>query len=106
MHSLGLDNIVVSDYRGILGDVLDANEGGAIPMGPQCVQDVLLVVIQRKPSMRKSEHSVVVGTMPGEKAGAAGRASGRGAECMPEQYPLAGKFLQVRRRDIESIGLN
>jgi len=90
MHSRGLDNIVVSNYRGILGDVLHANESGSISIGPQCMQDMLLVVIERKPSMRKSEHSVVVRTMPSQKTGAAGRASGRGAECMPEQYPLAG----------------
>ena len=106
MISRGLDNFVVTNYRGILGDVLDAYESGAISMRPQCVQNVLLVIVQGKAAVRQPEHAIVVGTMPGQKAGAAGRARRRGAEWMPEQDPFAGKLLQVRRRDIESVGLN
>ena len=56
--------------------------------------------------MRKAEHPVIVRAMPGQEAGTAGRTSGCSVEGMPEQNPLAGEFLQVRRGDVESVWLN
>src|SRR5579871_717028 len=56
--------------------------------------------------MRKAEHPVIVRAMPGKQAGAAGRTRRRGIECMTEQNPHAGKLLQVRRWNVESVWLN
>jgi hypothetical protein len=56
--------------------------------------------------MGQPEHAVVVAVEAGQQAGAAAGAGRRRAERLAEENALVGQQLDVRGRDLESIGLD
>jgi hypothetical protein len=73
--------------------MLNADENGTISVRSQCVKDVLLIVIQGEAAVREPQHSVIVGTMSGQEAGAARRARWRNVEGVSKQDPFGGELL-------------
>ncbi len=53
------DLIVADDLR-IFRDMLHSGKGGTIAVRPQPMKQVLVVVVQRKPAMRQTQHPVVM----------------------------------------------
>ncbi len=100
------DDLVVADHPGVERDVLLADQDRAVAGGAQRVDPVLLVVVQLPAAVGEAEHAVVVAVEPGEQAGATAGAGRRGAEGLPEEHPLVGQHLDVRRRHLEAVGLD
>src|SRR5216684_8514137 len=77
-----------------------------IALFAQRVQQVLVVVIQRKPAMRQAKHTCAVRILARQQACAARRACWCSAECLAEQYSLFGQALNVWRWNSMTIGLH
>src|SRR5260370_31009193 len=77
-----------------------------IALFAQRVQEVLVVVIQRKPAMRQAKHTGAVRILARQQTCAARRACWRSAECLAEQYALFGHALNVWRWNSMTIGLH
>jgi hypothetical protein len=106
MSAIDLDHAVVADHVGALGDVLLADEDRVVAGGPQRVDDVLAVVVQRPAAVGEPEHSVRVPVLPGQQARPRRRTRRRGAEGLAKKDPLVRETLYVRRRDGMPVGLH
>ena len=104
--ALYLDNPVVADGLGFSGDVLYADQRGAITGLAQRVQDVLAVVVEREATMGQAQHPAGVGALAGEQGRAAGRAGRCRARALPEQDTLFGQSLQVGGRHGVAVRLH
>src|SRR5260370_28846060 len=76
-----------------------------ITLFAQRVQQVLVIVIQRKPAIRQAEHTSTVRILARQQACAARRARWCYEECLAEQYALFSQSLNVWRWNSMTIGL-
>src|SRR5215208_2350323 len=68
------------------------------------MDDVVAVVVEREAAVGEADHSVGVGVLAGQQAGAAPRTGRSGAEGLAEDDTLLGQTLDVGRPDSVSVG--
>jgi len=100
------DQLVVADHARVDRDVLLADQGRVVSGLAQRVDPVLAVVVERPAAMGEAEHPIVVAMEAREQAGTAAGAGRRCAESLAEESSLVGEELDVRGRDLESVGLD
>ena len=84
-------HFVVTDGGGLLGDVLHADQRRTIAVRPQRMQDMLVVIVQRKPAVRQAEHAVLMRTLAGQQAARLGEQVGAASERPAETEALTAK---------------
>src|SRR3954452_20315977 len=60
LHALRFYDLVVSNVGRIFGDMLNANQSGAIAVRPQPVEQMLTIVVQPESSVSQADHAVLV----------------------------------------------
>jgi hypothetical protein len=70
------------------------------------MHEMLVVVVESKPSMPETTHATAMCSLAGKQSGSAWGARRSGAEGVAEEYAFLSEMLQVRRRDGVAVRLN
>ena len=103
---LDVDDVVVAEHVGIAREVLLADQPRPVARVAQRPDQVVAVVVELEAAVGEPDHPVRVRPLARQQAGAATGAGRRGAERLPEQQPLIGEPLDVRRRHRMPVGLH